>query len=104
MLGHNFLSDWTDAEYQKLLGFKKGDYPNESQLLTGVSIAAELDWRDAGAVTSVKNQLQCGSCWAFSAVGAMEGHHFLASGVLESLSVQQLVDCDTEASGCYGGW
>jgi len=62
------------------------------------------DWRELGAVTSVKNQGTCGSCWSFSAVADVEGTHFLATGVLEDFSEQQLVSCDTQDFGCQGGW
>ena len=62
-----------------------------------------FDWRDKGVVSDVKDQGSCGSCWAFSTVGNLEGLYALEKGVVKTLSEQLLVDCDTSDSGCNGG-
>jgi cathepsin F len=105
------FTDLTPSEFERLyLGLdpslKQESIPlNELQMRTSVEdIPTSWDWREHGAVSSVKDQGLCGSCWAFSAIGNMEGQYFLKYNNLTNLSVQELVDCDTLDKGCDGGY
>jgi len=106
-VGHNQFSAWTDSEYKKLLGYRgpKSFAENEEFGTFEEPLKfATVDWRTSGAVNPVQNQGQCGSCWAFSAVAAIEGANFIKDGYLLKLSEQQVVSCDTTCGGCNGGW
>jgi len=103
-LGHNMFSTKTEAEAKKMLGTKIDESPKEAEILDETNLADSMDWRAKGAVNPVKNQGQCGSCWAFGSTATIEAEHFIKTGTLLSLSEQELVSCSRENYGCGGGW
>lgn len=109
-LGVNKFADISAEEFSyKFCGCAK-DPKTRSGRITPIygDAPARVDWREKGAVTPVKDQASCGSCWAFSTTGTVESAYAIKTGKLVSLSEQQLVDCarrpDYECAGCGGGW
>ncbi|KAL2926204.1 putative cysteine protease RD21B [Bienertia sinuspersici] len=113
-LGLNKFADLTNDEFKSVyLGKKKSSMLSSTKTKVksdrylfkeGDELPKSVDWREKGAVPEVKDQGQCGSCWAFSTIAAVEGINQIVTGDLLSLSEQELVDCDTSYnSGCDGG-
>ncbi|KAL7874278.1 hypothetical protein SRHO_G00052480 [Serrasalmus rhombeus] len=109
-MGMNHMGDMTTEEIlQKLAGTRVPSHLKRTSSFvasTGASLPDSVDWREKGYVTDVKQQGACGSCWAFSAAGALEGQLKKTTGQLLSLSPQNLVDCSTKYGnkGCNGGY
>ncbi|TXG55047.1 hypothetical protein EZV62_020303 [Acer yangbiense] len=109
-LGVNEFADLTNEEFKASRNRFKGHMCSQNELISFkyenvTAVPSTMDWRKKGAVTPIKDQGQCGCCWAFSAVAAMEGITKLTTGKLVSLSEQELVDCDVKGvdEGCNGG-
>jgi len=110
-LGHNAFSDltWEQFRAKHMSEIFTNKVPKNVKRvhltgLSGKAPAASVDWVSAGAVTPVKNQQQCGSCWAFSTTGSMEGAYQINTGNLVSFSEENLVQCDHNGDqGCSGG-
>jgi len=109
-LGHNEFSDLTWEQFRSThmseIFTNKAPKNMDRVHLAGIGqdVAASVDWVTKGAVTPVKNQQRCGSCWAFSTTGSMEGAYQIATGKLVSFSEEDLVQCDHNGDqGCQGG-
>ena len=109
-LGHNQFSGMDTNDYRKYLSLEHiGSATYKTTIIPQSFVYPKsVDWVSAGAVTPVKDQGQCGSCWSFSTTGALEGAYFIKYGTLVSFSEQQLVDCDNYKTGgrdhgCNGG-
>uniref|UniRef100_A0A8V5GXQ2 Uncharacterized protein n=1 Tax=Melopsittacus undulatus TaxID=13146 RepID=A0A8V5GXQ2_MELUD len=109
-LAMNHHGDLTEEEFNQLLNGFTPAWPEEPAPLfqppQTLQAPVEVDWRAKGYVTPVKNQGHCGSCWAFSATGALEGLVFNRTGQLVVLSEQNLIDCSRPLgnAGCRGGY
>lgn len=113
-MGVNEFTDLRPEEFERLylsslnVTDLKSDIDYIFNPSPNVGISNSIDWRSRGAVTRVKYQGSCGSCWAFSTTGALESHHFIKTRKLVSLSEQNLVDCargfQYNNRGCSGGW
>ncbi len=113
-LGHNAYSGYSFEEFRQIMGFEinrqiiKNLTNNNTINNVFGSVPTEIDWRLLGFVNPVKDQGQCGSCWAFSTIQALESASAIKYGTLYSLSEQELVDCDNLSNGgrdhgCNGG-
>ena len=104
----NFFGDFDNKDKSKIKGYHRlsNNLGNSSTFKHNMSksIPNSIDWRAENLVTPIKDQSQCGSCWAFSSTGVIEGLHAKQTGNLVSLSEQQLVDCSSGNYGCGGGW
>ncbi|XP_074076768.1 procathepsin L-like [Macrotis lagotis] len=110
MMDMNQFGDMTNDEFsEKILGYKSPEKSSGTVTCMNPNLGnvpKAVDWREHGYVTPVKDQGPRGSCWAFSATGALEGQYFRKTGKLISMSEQNLMDCSWtyDNFGCFGGW
>jgi C1A family cysteine protease len=105
-MGFTKFMDLTKEEFKaRYLSTNAPKAGSHVVVLPTTNVPSSVDWRSKGAVTPVKDQQQCGSCWAFSTTGSLEGLSFLSGKGLQSFSEQQLVDCSGSYGnqGCNGG-
>ncbi|EGD74032.1 hypothetical protein PTSG_05727 [Salpingoeca rosetta] len=108
--GINHMSDWTDGEFKRLLGYDKGigyslHRPTPPGFKANVDVNGlpdSVDWRTKHVVTAVKDQGQCGSCWSFGSAETLESHVAVQTGTLEVLSEQNILDCTPNPEECGG--
>jgi cathepsin L len=102
-LALNRFATMTDAEYQVLLGHRSSDVPVKPLRAPRAEVPESKNWTAEGKVQTVKDQGQCGSCWAFGAIGAQESMWAIKTGELLNLSEQNLIECVATCLGCSGG-
>eukprot|EP00049_Salpingoeca_infusionum_P000254 m.38423 g.38423 ORF g.38423 m.38423 type:complete len:376 (+) comp10200_c1_seq1:35-1162(+) len=108
--GVNHMTDWTVEEFRTMLGYDKSmgamfHKPTSSDYQSGVDLSAlpkNVDWREKGIVTAVKDQGQCGSCWTFASAETLESQIAKRTGILQVLSEQNILDCTPNPQQCGG--